>query len=265
MPTKAAGSATWQVRECLGDGADLVIACGGDGTINEIANGMIGSSVPLGILPAGTANVLAMEIGIGKSMTVAAQRIGSLVAKRISVGRVTQSGAAPRHFVLMMGGGLDARVVADVKPGIKKKLGKLAYWIAGLAQAGRKLEECVVGTPDGTHTASFILISRVRNYGGDLEIAHNVSLLDDDFEVVLFKGTNSLKYMMYFTGVLTGTESKLRGVEVLRAKCLDLTPANGMQVLIQADGELVGPVPARVEIVPQSLTLLLPESYINSR
>ena len=165
----------------------------------------------------------------------------------------------------MLGGGLDARVVASVNPGIKKKLGKVAYWLAGLSQTGCKLEECLVRTPDAEHTASFILVSRVRNYGGDLEIAHNVSLLDDDFEIVLFKGANSLKYLLYFAGVLTHMESKLPGVEVLRASQIDLTPLNQREVLIQADGELCGPVPARVEIVPKALNLLLPETYLAGR
>ena len=101
VPTRAPGSATEQVGGALTAGADLILACGGDGTINEVANGMIGSVVPLGILPAGTANVLSMETGQGSNLVSAAARIGSLVPRQISVGRVSQPNNVPRHFLLM--------------------------------------------------------------------------------------------------------------------------------------------------------------------
>ena len=262
FPTKAPGSAGQQAREAIAGGADLILACGGDGTINEVASGVIGTIVPFAILPGGTANVLSMETGQGSNMAKTAAGLSLLVPKRISVGRLQMDGQPDRHFLMMLGAGLDAKVVAAVRPAVKRKLGKVAYWIAGLMQTGKTLEESYVTTPTGEHKASFILVSRIRNYGGDLEIARNVTLLDDDFEVVLFEGTNSLRYLPYFAGVITKQHRRVPGVKILRTAQLDLKPVQGQQMLVQADGELMGAVPARIEIVPAAITLLLPPQYV---
>ena len=265
VPTKGPGTAGDQARQAIEGGADLILACGGDGTINEVAGGVIGSDVPLAILPGGTANVLSMETGQGSNLSKTAATISSLMPRRISVGRLEMDGKPARHFLMMLGAGLDARVVDAVKPGIKRKLGKVAYWIAGLMQTGKTLEECYVHTSSGKVKAGFVLVSRIRNYGGDLEIASSVSLLDDDFEVVLFEGSNSFRYLPYFAGVITGQHRRIPGVHILRTTEVRLEPANGQRILIQADGELSGVAPASIKIIPAAINLLLPQRYIESR
>src|SRR5262249_55006307 len=163
--------------------ADLVVAAGGDGTINEVAEGMLHTNVPLGILPGGTANVLASEMKIGNNVEGVAARVGEFRPHRISVGHLVCGGApVSRAFLLMAGIGLDAHIVRHVDPGLKSRAGKLAYWLAGWSILGSPLTQFNVKIGGQQHQCSFALLSRVRNYGGDFEIARSVNLFDHDFE-----------------------------------------------------------------------------------
>jgi diacylglycerol kinase family enzyme len=170
-------------------------------------------------------------------------------------------GVTPRYFLLMAGAGLDADIVYHMDAGMKNALGKVAYWIGGLAKFGRRLPEFSVETEGREYRASFALVSRVRNYGGDLEIAPSISLLDDEFEVVLFEGGTSLPYVKYFLGVLAHRIRGLRGVTILRTRKVLLSGAERGQVYVQVDGESAGVVPASVELVPNALTLLVPPGF----
>lgn len=259
-PTTGPGAATDMAREALENGADLLLAAGGDGTINEVVNGMAGSYVPLGILPGGTANVLAVELGLGSRMERAARRLPDYVPERIALGRLHAEGTPPRYFLSMAGAGLDAQVVTRVSPGMKAAVGKGAYWFAGFSQLGHKLPEFEVAMNGRHFRASFALASRVRNYGGDLELARNASLMAADFEVVLFEGANPFRYLMYLGGAALGRIEDLAGVTVLRTQELELC-ATGRPVHVQVDGELAGQLPARVEVMPNALTLLAPPDF----
>jgi diacylglycerol kinase family enzyme len=239
------------------------LAAGGDGTINEVLQGVVFSNVPLGILPFGTANVLAMETALGTSPKAFAQQLPDCVARRISVGRAHFSNGPDciRYFLLMAGVGLDAHIVYEVSMPLKARLGKLAYWIAGFKMLGRRLEEFEVEAEGRTLSCSFALVSKVRNYGGDFEIARNTSLFDDRFEVVLFEGSNPLRYMKYLAGVAAGRLSGMSGVTILRSKSVKFAPAADRRVFLQVDGEFAGHLPAAAEVVPDALTLLIPRSY----
>ena len=248
------------VRECLDRGADLILAAGGDGTINEVANGMAGSTVPLGVLPAGTANVLALELGIGSSMTRAAEALSHLAAVRIGMG-LLDNGNERRHFVLMAGAGLDAMIVYNIDAKLKASLGKVAYWVGGFSQLGRSLPEFEVTTGGSTVRCSFALASRVKNYGGDLLIARNASLFSDQFEVVLFQGAHTFPYMKYLLGVITGRLADMRGVKIIQTSSLEIHHAKDPGIYVQIDGERAGRLPVRLEMIPDSLTLLVPEKF----
>src|SRR5262249_27590619 len=141
LPTEEAGHAADLAREAVENGADLVLALGGDGTINEVANGLAMTSVPLGGLPAGTANVLAMGIGYGANLERAVERLAESKPVRIALGKIASNGSCSRYFVLMAGVGLDAKIVLQVSPPLKEKLGKGAYWAAGLSQLPYRLDE----------------------------------------------------------------------------------------------------------------------------
>lgn len=264
-PTAGPGDATQIARQCVEEGADLILVAGGDGTINEAANGMVHSNTPLSVIPAGTANVLAMEMRMGANAAKVAARLGEFEPARIGVGLLCDPGGAPRrHFLLMAGAGLDAHIVANLNLSLKRMLGKGAYWTAGFSSLLRRLEELEVR--NGTHhvRCSFALASRVRNYGGDLEIALGAGLLRKHFEVVMFEGSNPFRYLKYFAGVLAGATSKLSGVTVLHPTHLIMAPSGNASVHVQVDGEDGGLLPAELRFVPDALTLLMPPEFLAS-
>jgi diacylglycerol kinase (ATP) len=262
VPTPGPGTAGEIARREIGRGADLVLAAGGDGTVNEAAEGMVRSAVPLAILPAGTANVLAMETRLGARLEDVAARLDECRPTRISVGRVTcDGGLVSRHFLLMAGIGLDAHIVYRVSGPLKARTGKFAYWTAAWSLAGRRLPQFHAEIDGRKHECSFALLSKVRNYGGDFEIAKNVTLLDDCFEAVLFRGRTTLPYLKYFVGMALNRLSGMKGVTVLQATRARLSCPEDRRVYVQIDGEFAGHLPAEIEIVPDALTVMLPPGY----
>jgi diacylglycerol kinase (ATP) len=280
-PTNGPGDATRIAREAVTAGADLVLVLGGDGTINEAVNGMVHSNAALGILPGGTANVLAMELGLGSHLDRAIERLSQCAPRRVSVGRVSiasvgevsRNGAGndmsrngARHFLSMGGAGFDARIVFDLSPAFKARAGKLAYWLTGFRRAAQRVgqfEARVFGL-DGnaghacrSYQCGFALASRVRNYGGDLEIASGASLARDDFEIVLFEGSNPLRYLWYMLGVSMKRVQNMAGVHTLHGGRVELSG----DVHLQVDGEYAGRLPASIDIVPAAITLLMPPGY----
>ena len=272
-PTGGPGDATRIAREAVAAGADLVLVLGGDGTINEAVNGMVHSDAALGILPGGTANVLAMELGLGSRLDRAIERLSQCAPRRVSVGRVSiapvgevsrnggsQNGAnrnGERHFLAMGGAGLDARIVFDLSPAFKARAGKLAYWLTGFGHATQSVGQFEARVNGHAYQCGFALISRVRNYGGDLEIATGASLAHDDFEIVLFEGSNPLRYLWYMLGVSMKRVKNMAGVHTLHGGGVELTG----DVHLQVDGEYAGRLPASIDIVPAAITLLMPPSY----
>ena len=262
VPTRGRGTAGILAREHITRGADLVIVAGGDGTINEAAEGMLHSAVPLAILPGGTANVLANEIGLGTRIERAAARLEECRPRRISVGHLTSDGGrVSRHFLLMAGIGFDAYVVHHVDGELKSRTGKFAYWVAGLRLLGRRLEEFQVDIGGEKRQGSFALVSKVRNYGGDFQIARSVRLSDDRFELVLFEGRHTARYVKHFAGMMLNRLSTMKGVAVLRADCVTLSDPQDRCVYVQIDGEFAGRLPAEIRIVPDALTLMTPPGY----
>jgi YegS/Rv2252/BmrU family lipid kinase len=273
--TSAPGDATRIAREAVAAGADLILVLGGDGTVNEAVNGMVHSSVALGILPGGTANVLAMELGLGSRLDRAIERLSKCAPRRVSVGRLRGShhgagngsfgpGSAAagslngsRHFLAMGGAGLDASIVRALNPEFKARAGKLAYWVSGFAHITERVSEFEARINGNSYRCGFALASRVRNYGGDLEIASGASLAHDDFEFVLFEGSNPLRYLWYMLGVSVKRVKGMTGVHTVRGDLLELPGAAHLQV----DGEYAGESPARIDIVPGALTLLMPPDY----
>jgi diacylglycerol kinase (ATP) len=269
VPTTGPRTAGPLAKECISSGADLILAAGGDGTINEIAAGMVHSDVPLGILPAGTANVLARELGIGCDLTHAAQLLATCAPKRVAVGllhytgKTGQPAAHSRHFLCMAGIGFDAHIVYGLDLKLKSKLGQFAYWTSAAKEIGRDLEEFEVRTEEGgTFRSSFGLASRVKNYAGYMEIARQVNLLSDDFELVLFEGRSTFRfYSRYLPAIVARIAHKVKGLTFVRTRKAEFRCPEGTNVHIQIDGEYVGRLPAAVETLPGALTLLVPPGY----
>ncbi len=246
------------------DGCDLILAAGGDGTINEVVNGIAGSNVQFGILPAGTANVLANEIGFSNRPDHAARQIVHAVPVRIALGALEQPGQPRRYFVLMAGVGLDARIVYELDLDLKSKLGKLAYWHGGLQQFGRPVPRFDLTVNGADYCASFALITRVRNYGGDFEIARQVRLTDKDFEIVIFQNHQWQDYLRFFAAVMTNRLYNTEGVSIVRGTQVETRAPEDQRIYIQVDGESMGELPATISTVPDALTLLIPKRYANA-
>jgi len=257
MATRAPFHASDLARQALAEGADLILVLGGDGTVHEAVNGMLHSNVPLGVLPAGTANVLAMELGLGSRLEKAIPRLAVSVERRIAVGQLCGARGVSRHFLCMGGVGLDAKIVNNLDSGLKARAGKLAYWVTGLSQIASRVGQFDARVNGKTYRCGFALASRVRNYGGDLQIARGASLLSDDFEIVLFEGSNPLRYICYMLGVAVSRVQKMPGVHTVRGTSVEFSGDAHLQI----DGEYGGRLPASFEIVPDALTLLLPTDY----
>jgi diacylglycerol kinase (ATP) len=261
-PTEGPRTAGAIARQHIAQGADLIVAAGGDGTINEVAEGMVHSQVPLAVLPAGTANVLAMETRMALKLERAAARLKDLEPRRISVGHVTcDNGRVSRHFLLMAGIGLDAHIVYRVDARLKARTGKLAYWLAGWTLLGRQLPEFEVEVDGRRGRCSFALVSKVKNYGGDFWIARGANLLDDRFEAVLFEGRTTFRYVRYFTALLLNRLSQMRGLSITPATSVKAFAPEDQHVYVQIDGEFAGRLPAEIRLVPDALTVLLDREY----
>jgi diacylglycerol kinase (ATP) len=256
--TTRPGEATHLARSAVQAGVDLVIACGGDGTINEVVCGMAHSRVPLAILPAGTANVLAREISLPLNIAAAARAIPSSTPQRLALGRV-----GSRYFLLMAGVGFDARVVKQVNGHSKKFLGMGSY----IAEA---IREALFGTPvpfllstaTERHRATFACIARSRHYG-PIKMIREANLYSEQFYIYCFHSENRFRYFRYALAVLRGNAHSLPDVSRFAASEIRCEPAgqDGQQVFLQVDGESAGELPCAIQIVPDALTLLVPAGF----
>lgn len=253
-PTMAPGHAAELAREARTGGADLVVVCGGDGTINEAALALAGSSVPLGILPGGTANVLARELGIPRSLPSAAKVLVSGVEIAISVGRANE-----RRFLMMAGFGFDAMVLTGFNPFLKRHLGRLAY-------AARCAEEFVrlqppdidVITDEGVVRASMVIAANIRLYGGDFVLAPEADPTDGLLDLVIFRGKGRLDYTRYLAGALAQRLGSFTDVTMLRTPSVVIRSA-GSPVPGHVDGDTVLETPVTLTVEPRALKVLVPQ------
>jgi diacylglycerol kinase (ATP) len=263
IPTTGPQMAGALAAQAAASGCDLILAAGGDGTINETVNGIAGTDVQFGILPSGTANVLANEVGFANRPDEAAKQLLHAKPVRIALGALDMPDRPRRYFALMAGVGLDARIVYELDLNLKHRIGKLAYWHGGFKQFGRPVPRFHLSVNGNQYVASFALITRVRNYGGDFEIARRVKLTDTDFEVVVFQNSDWIDYLRFFGAVMTNRLHTTNGVALARATQVKVEAPEDQRIYIQIDGESVGVLPATISVAPDALTILLPERYAN--
>lgn len=247
--TGAAGDAErFARRAATGEGRpDLVVAAGGDGTVNEVANGLLGSDLPLAILPLGTVNVLARELGLGPSVQEAARAI---LAGRVAP--VWPGLANGRAFLLMAGIGFDAAVVAAVSPALKRRIGRLAYLAAAIRlwwrwQPGYRILE-VEGT---SHRAASAIVARCRLYAGSYVSAADARLDEPQLHLVLFEKDGRLAALGYALALATGQLHRWPGVRHVRATRSRIATTHAFQVdgdplLAQELDLALAPAPLRV-------------------
>lgn len=232
--------------------AELVIVHGGDGTVNEALQALVGTSIPLAVWPGGTSNVLARELGLPGSLDVMADVIAGERTRRVSLGR-----AGERYFLLMAGVGLDADIVRAVHPGLKRLTGEGAYWMAGLRQlTDWNPVHFLLETDDGQHRATFAVVANAASYGGGLRFAPEARMDDDLLDVCLFDATERHRFARYLAAAFSGAHLGMEGVTYLKTR--RVVVHGDASRFVQVDGELLGPLPVSFECVPDALSLVVP-------
>lgn len=246
------------------DGFDTIIAAGGDGTLNEVLNG-IGdapdgfSRVRLGVLPLGTVNVFARELKIPRHPEKAWTALRRENEKRVDLAWVEsgEPGQQQRtYFAQLAGAGLDSRAIELVDWPLKKKIGPLAYVVAGL-KAMREPHGTIV-VSDGTHTLTgqLILVGNGRLYGGRFQVFPGADLADGKLDVCVFPQVNWSTLCR--CGLALLVRGKLPEAKVIRLRAASFTVLGKSSIRFEVDGELAGPLPARFSLQPTALRVLVP-------
>jgi YegS/Rv2252/BmrU family lipid kinase len=239
-------------QKAVADNADLVIAAGGDGTINEVASGLALSHVPLAILPCGTANVLAKEIRLPHRIRDCVELIPQLKPVRIALGN-----GGIRSFVLMAGIGIDAEIIYDLRAAMKRTFGVGGFWLEALRHwTSYRFSPFTVNVDGENYRATFAIVGRAAWYAGGVRITPRADLTGNSFDVCLFQGRSRLDYLRYLSGVLTGTHPHFHDVVYKQGSRIEMTAE--VLIRVQMDGEAAGVLPMTFEIVPDALTLLVP-------
>jgi diacylglycerol kinase (ATP) len=272
-PTRGQADATGQVHHAIAHGCDTIFACGGDGTVHDVLQGMVGGRVSLGIIPLGTANALAHDLQLPRSAGAAARSSLTAKPRRVAVGRVEyqdmEGNRGSRFFTVAAGVGLDAHLFYKLNPLVKGHLGMAAYYVQAtrLWLTHHMPNFAVEVEPKGQAEVSQLLAVRIRNFGGVLrELAPGASLDRDQLRLVLLRTRSRVAYLRYVLRGLLGARWQVDGIDLLdsvKLRCRSLTEAedtiSAQRIFVEADGELLGTLPAEISIVPDALTLLAPE------
>ena len=268
VPTTGPGTARDLARTAVHQGDDLVLVCGGDGTVNEVINGLALSNVTLGILPGGTANIIAKELCLPHNPVRAARELPRWSPRRIALGLATWQTGVPnsaaenkqRYFLSVAGVGFDAHIIYRLSASFKMSWGVVAYVLEVLRQAFRySFPPFLCQIEDGERRATFVGIHRTRRYAGWLHLAPAANLFEPRFTSCLFKSRHRARYFLYAAAVLLRQHPRLTDVEMIdgrKVTCRSEQP--GTRIHVELDGELAGELPATFEIVPDALTLLVP-------
>jgi diacylglycerol kinase (ATP) len=279
--THSPAHAEEQARQAVQAGCDTVFACGGDGTVHNVIQVLANTQVALAILPMGTANALAHDLGLPMNIASAARAALHAVPRRVALGRIQyldlEGKPGTRFFILAAGTGVDAHLFYKLHAGTKRRMGMTAYYAKAwqlwfthpMTRFLVEFAETGSGQPRRANVTELMAV-RIRNFGGVLqELAPGASLERDDLRLVLCRTANRLAYLLYVTRGLLRRNWKVPGIELAhseRVSCqyssapasTDSTPQPQPKVYVEADGELVGTLPAEITMVPDALTLLSP-------
>jgi YegS/Rv2252/BmrU family lipid kinase len=254
--TERRGHAQELARDAVKKEPFLIIAAGGDGTINEAMNGMLYSPVPLAILPLGTTNVLALETGVPQDVPGAVQTALSRAARPISLGRIEfteDEEPSVRHFCLMAGIGFDAKAVHDVHASIKKISGEASYILSGMRNFLDYHPKEIFFSVDGREYSGYTaIIGKSSRYGGNFKVTPDASLFDPYLYICIFRGKKRSDLLRYVFGILRGTHLTYPDVIYLKASSIEITGSAHMQV----DGDYLGIAPATVTAAREAVKLI---------
>jgi len=247
--TQYAGHATLLAREAARAGRPLVVAAGGDGTIAEVVGGLIGSATALGVIPLGTANVLAKEY---KLPTTARAIANTLAYKRTKflwpgIAKLGAESAEDEHvFVQMVGLGFDGAVVHGIKPLLKRVLGRGAYVFQSLWESVAYRFPRVKLTVDGiSYEAASVVVTKGRLYGGPYLLAPNAASTQPGFQVALFEHPGTFPALLSGAALPLGLLPRCPGVRVIGGREVDFC-ATTLPIKTQSDGDALATTPLRV-------------------
>lgn len=248
-PTRGPGDGRALAKKLSDEKADLIIAAGGDGTYNEVINGMAGTSIPLGILPMGTGNSLVRELGFSVNPFRAVDQLRGGTKKEVFLGKMDE-----RYFSLMVSAGFDASVIQAVSPRAKR-LGMAAYALRGILHLFQYDFPEIPFLIDGREVRGTCgVISKAHSYGGPFSFAPGARLDRPEFILVVLKGRGPWTYLKYSLGVITGLHRKMAGVEFHSGKTVEIP----IPVPLQVDGEGAGTGKLHVEIDPRPFSMVYP-------
>ncbi len=270
--TTSAEDAREQSRAAVASGCDAIFACGGDGTVHDVLQAVVGCNTAVGIIPMGTANALAHDLGIPLTPAAAARAALSAETRRVAVGRVTyqdfSGNTASRYFTVTVGVGLDAHLFHKMSKMAKQRMGMLAYyakatqiWLTHEMKFFEAEFQATTGESRRENVTQLLAV-RITQFGGVLrELAPGAALGRNDVRLVLFKTNSRLRYLLY---VLQGTFARpgrtVSGIDLAhteRVLCRAM-PSQPPNIYVEADGELLGTVPAEISMLPSAFTLLVP-------
>lgn len=251
--TSEAGDARRIASDAVREGFEVIIAAGGDGTLNEVVNGIGNAPVRLGILPVGTMNVFATELDIPQGNLERAWAV-------IEQGRIIEVDlpqANDTHFIQLAGVGLDAEVVRKTTADSKRALGPLSYLLTLVQVAAHKPSRVVLEAEGGRiREGSFALIGNGRLYGGPFPVFKRASLFDGLLDVLVFQNQSHWDVVRYFQAIAFGTHPQLPDVEYFQTSTLRVTSSG--DVPVELDGEIAGMLPCLFSMSAQKLRVLAP-------
>jgi len=252
--TTRTGEAEAMARRGVQEGFEKIVAAGGDGTINEVVNGLAGTGTTLGLLPIGTMNVFATELGL----PVHDLEVCWKIVKGDSTRAVDLPKANQKFFVQLAGVGLDAQVVKETSSQLKRNFGPLSYVISAVQIAARKPPKLFIQSEDASiDEGSFVLIGNGRLYGGPFPFFKHAALDDGLLDVIVFKRLGYLEIIKYLQDVVFSSDIRVPEIEYFQTRRLRVE--SDQTVPVELDGELVGNCPVEFSLQERSLRVLVPE------
>ena len=251
--TSHAGEAEALARRAAEEGFARIIAAGGDGTVNQVVNGLAGRNAALGLLPMGTVNVFAMELGLPSHNLELCWGIIEAANMRL----VDLPSANGKYFVQLAGVGLDAQVVKETSLASKRSFGPLSYLISAAQIAARQPPKLYIESESGSvGEGSFVLIGNGRLYGGPFPFFKRAIIDDGLFDVVVFKRLGYLEIIKYLQDVIFSSEIRAPEIEYFQTRHLRIT--SEQDVPLELDGELASHCPVEFQIQQKALRVLAP-------
>jgi diacylglycerol kinase (ATP) len=248
------GSGAFLALQAIAEGATTIVAAGGDGTVGEVANALVGTNVHFGVLPMGTGNDFARTLGIGLDLELAVRTVVFGKALDVDLGK-----GPGGYFINVAGCGFDAEVAYQINHKFRRLRGTTAYVVAVVSTLMKLKPYPIKLTIDGVEQHETVMLCAVANaktYGGGMRIAPNADISDGQFDIVLVGKVSKLEFLRTFPKVFKGTHLDHPQVKVVRGKNVRIESDRTMPVL--ADGEEIGFAPVEFSLLEGGLRVLVP-------